>query len=98
MTNTYRVKSDYAKAIFTRDVFEGSFTAAEERDYIEGGHLTIVARPYKVLSDNYAEGEQGSIVELALPVEVEAAQMFGGHIERVDKPAKTAAKATKVKD
>lgn len=83
MTNTYRPVSEYGKAVFGEDVFDGDFTAAEERDHLDGGHLEIVPREYKVTSENYAAGKQGEVVELALPVEVEAAQVFGGHIERV---------------
>lgn len=75
--------SAYGKAIYGEDVFDGDFTAAEERDSLLGGHLLIVPRAYTVLSDNYAPGKKGDVLELALPMEVEATQVSGGHIERV---------------
>ena len=51
---------------------------------VDGGHLQIVPRTYLVTSDNYAGGEEGDVVELALPQEVEAALIFGGHLEPED--------------
>lgn len=85
MTNTYRAVSGYGKAIYGEEVFEGDFTAAEERDHLEGKHLELVSRKYRVLSDNFAAGEQGSEIEAAYPVEIEAA-LSGVHIERVKAP------------
>jgi hypothetical protein len=82
--NTYHALSDYGRAIFGEDVFEGDFETAEERDHLDGGHLEIVPRPYRVLSDNY-QAPKGETVELALPMETEDA-LLGVHIERVDKP------------
>lgn len=85
MTNTYRALSGYGKAIYGEDVFEGDFTAAEEQDHLNGKHLELEPRKYKVLSDNFAPGAQGSEIEAAYPVEIEAA-LSGIHIERVEKP------------
>jgi hypothetical protein len=82
---TYRPVSERAKALFGKDDFDAEYAAAEEHDYLSGGHLEIVPSTYKVLSNNFAAGEQGDTVELALPVETEAALIQGGHIERVDK-------------
>jgi hypothetical protein len=85
--NTYRAVSDRALALHGKDVFEAEFTPTEEQDQLTGGHLEIVPRAYKVLSNNYSAGKQGDVVDLALPVETESALISGGHIERVeDKP------------
>jgi len=94
MSNTYRATSDRAKAQYGEDVVEREFTPSDEADMVSAGHLEIVPRPYKVLVNNYAEGEQGDVVDLALPVENEAALVSGGILERVDpvkpKPKKKA--------
>lgn len=82
--NTYRPVSDRAKALYGEDDFEAEFSAADERDHLNGGHLEIVPRPYRVLSDNYTAGKQGEVVDLALPVEIEAALVSGGHLERAE--------------
>lgn len=86
--NTYRPVSDRARALYGEKDFEAEFTASEEADHLGGGHLEIVPRAYRVLSNNFAAGTQGSDVDLAMPVEQEAALIQGGHIERADKPAK----------
>jgi hypothetical protein len=86
MTNTYRAVSERAKALHDPAEFEAEFTPADERDQLDAGHLEIVPRPYKVLSNNFSAGKQDDTVDLALPVEQEAALIQGGHIERVDKP------------
>jgi hypothetical protein len=86
MANTYRAVSDRAKALHDPAEFEADLTPADERDQIEAGHLEIVPRPYKVLSNNFSAGKQGDAVDLALLVEQEAALIQGGHIERVEKP------------
>lgn len=88
MSNTYKALSARAKALHGDKVFEADLTASEEQDQLTAGHLEIVPRAYEVLSNNYAPGEQGSVVELALQVENEAALIQGGHIQRVD-PAAT---------
>lgn len=82
MTNTYRAVSEYGKAIYGEEVFDGDFTATEEQDHLTGKHLELVPRKYKVLSDNFSEGKQGSEIEAAYPVDIEAA-LAGVHIERV---------------
>ena len=88
---TYKPVSARAKALHGSDNFEADLSAADERDAVEGGHLEIVARAYKVLSNNFADGKQGSTVDLALNVDNEAALIEGGHLER----AKPASKPTK---
>ena len=94
MSNTYQAKTKAGEAAFAVGVFEHDFTVSDERDWLDSGLLELVPRPYKVLSDNYGAGAQGEQVELALPVEIEAALISGGHIERVE-PAKKAVKAVK---
>jgi hypothetical protein len=105
MTNTYRATSEYGRAVFGEDVFDADFTVLEERDHLDG-HIELVPRAYTVTSDDYAAGKKGDVVQLALPIETEAALVSGGHIERVEpvpepeskKPTKRAAKATTEKD
>jgi hypothetical protein len=92
MANTYKPTSVVGEHNFGADEFEADFTPAEERDWIDGKHVELVPRRYKVLSDNYTGGAQGELIEAALPVEIEAALVSGGHIERVDpKPTKKSA-------
>lgn len=88
MSNTYKAVSERALTLYGEDVFGADLSAVEERDQIEGGHLVIVPRLYKVLTNNYSAAEQGKTFEAALLVEQEAALIGGGHIERADKPAK----------
>jgi hypothetical protein len=92
MANTYRAISERGKGLHGEDVFEAEFSAADEADQIAGGHLEIAPRAYKVLSDNYSAGKQGEVVDLALLVDLEAALIQGGHIERAEKPATTTTK------
>lgn len=84
--NTYRAVSERALALHGKDVFEAEFTPGEEQDQLSAGHLEIVPRAYKVLSNNYSAGKQDDVVDLALPVETEAALISGDHIERATKP------------
>lgn len=86
MANTYRATSARGEALYGKDTFEGDYSATEESDQLAGGHLEIVPRPYEVLSNNYSAGKQGDVVDLALPVETEAALIQGGHIQRADRP------------
>lgn len=97
MTNTYRSTSEYGRAIFGEDVFDGDFTAAEEKDHLDGGHLEIVPRKYTVLSDNFSGGEKGSEYVAALPKDIETALLQGYHLQRVD-DAPVAKKAAAKKD
>jgi len=86
--NRYRALTPAAEGAFDVDVFEREFTPVEERDWLDSGLIALVPRPYKVLSDSFTiEGwpcPQGAIVTAAFPVEIEAALISGGHIERVD--------------
>lgn len=90
MENTYRALSPAAVAAFEDGVFEREFSPSDEQDWLASGLLELVPRQYLVLSNNYAAGKQGDVVDLALLVEQEAALIQGGHIERVD--AKSAKK------
>jgi hypothetical protein len=85
MANTYKPTSVVGEHNFGADEFEADFTPAEERDWIDGKHVELVPRRYKVLSDNYTGGAQGELIEAALPVEIEAALISGGHLERARK-------------
>lgn len=87
MSNTYRPLSERAKALHGEDVFEADYTASEEKDQLDAGHLEIAPRTYKVLSNNYSAAPQGKTFTAAMLVEQEAALIQGGHIERVDAPA-----------
>jgi len=88
MTNTYHPVSDRAKALYGTDDVDLDLTAPDERDQLDGGHLEVVPRPYKVLVNNYEAGGQGSTVDLALHVDQESALVSGGILERADPPAK----------
>jgi hypothetical protein len=87
MPNTYRPVSDRAKALHGGEPFAADLSAVDEADALSAGHLEIVPRAYKVLTNNFAGGEQGETVDLSLRVEEEAALIQGGHLERVDEPA-----------
>jgi F0F1-type ATP synthase epsilon subunit len=100
MENQYKATSEYGKAIFGEDTFDADFTAAEEKDHVDGGHLEIVPRDYEVLSDNFSEGSKGDVYTAALPKEREEWLLGGYHLKRLDplpekKPA--AKKATSKK-
>jgi hypothetical protein len=70
--------------MFGENEFDADLTVVEERDQVDNGHLMIIPRPYLVTSDNYAGGEEGDVVWLALPMETEQALIFGGHLEPED--------------
>lgn len=86
MTNTYKATSVVGEHYFGEGVSDLDLSVTEEQDAISGGHLVIVPRKYRVLSDNYMAGKQGAVVELALPKENEAGLIQGGHLERVGPP------------
>lgn len=91
MTNTYRALSVSAKSEYGDGVVELDLSPYDEHSALTGGHLEIVPRKYKVLSDNYTAAPQGQTFDGAYPVENEAALIQGGHIERVDLPKETPA-------
>jgi hypothetical protein len=84
MSNTYRATSPAAVAAFAEGVFERAFSPSEEKDWLDSGLLELVPRKYKVVSNNYSGGAQGSEIEAALLVEIEAALVQGGHLKRVE--------------
>jgi hypothetical protein len=83
MTNTYRALTPAAIAAYDEGVFERDFTPVEEKDALDSGLIELVPRKYKVLSNNFAAGDQDSEIEAAYLVEIEQALIAGGHIERV---------------
>ena len=91
MTNTYKATSVVGEHYHGAGVSDLDLSPSDERDAINGGHLEIVPRKYRVLSDNYTAGKQGAVVELALLKENEAGLIQGGHLERVDEPKETTA-------
>lgn len=91
-TNRYRALSPVGEATYGAGEVDLTLSPAEEADAIGNGHLELVPRTYRALSDNYAAAEQGDTFQAAYPVENEAALIQGGHIERVDKPATTKSK------
>lgn len=86
MANTYRSLDVVAEHHFGEGEFEHDFTPTEEADWLAAGHLELVPRTYKQLSNNYSAAKQGETFEAAFLVETEAALVAGGHIERVADP------------
>ena len=91
--NQYRAVHPSFIALHGEDVFDHEFETVEaERDALERGWFVLAARPYRVLSNNYTvDGNpvaQGEVIEAALPMEIEAAAIDGGHLERVRRDAK----------
>lgn len=84
MTNTYRPLSVAAKSQYGDAVVSLDLSVMDEKDAIDGNHLEIVPRAYKILSDNFSGGPQDSEWMGALRVETEAALIQGGHIQRID--------------
>ena len=89
MANKYLAVSDYGKAVFGEEPFDQEFTPSDEADHLNAGHLELVPRTYRQLSNNYSAAKQGDTFLGALVVDHESALIQGGHIERVDKPATT---------
>jgi len=86
--NTYKAATPAAVAAFADGVFERDFTVTEEKDWLDAKVLELVPRTYRVLVDNY-QVPLGETFDAAFLIEVEAALISGGVIERVDpKPAK----------
>lgn len=88
MTNHYRALTDAGKARFEDGEFDADFSVSEEQDWLNGGVLELVPRPYKVLVDNYTiKGwavPVDSTLTASFPIEIEAALLNGGVLERVD--------------
>jgi hypothetical protein len=76
--------------------FETDFTEEEETANLSSGLLEIVPRRYKVVGGSEVyETAPGEEFEAAIPLGNEALLIEGGHIERVDKPAKKKKEAKK---
>lgn len=90
--NLYRAATPRGVSIYGDDELELTLTADEERDALRDGHLVQVARPYRVISSRFtvkgAPVWRGAVIEAAFPVEIEAALIAGGHIERSRRDAK----------
>jgi hypothetical protein len=92
--NRYRVllplQVHTADASYTQgEEFEHEFTEEEETANLASGLLEIVPRKYKVIGGSEVhETQPGEEFERALPLGQEALLIEGGHIERVEKPAK----------
>lgn len=84
--NRYRALTPSAVAAFGDGVVELDLSPTEEQDWLTVGALELVPRCYRALSANYRV-PQGETFEDVFLVEIEAALVAGGHIERVDKPA-----------
>lgn len=71
------------------DEFEHEFTEEEETANVKSGLLAIVPQRYRVIGGSVVhDTAPGGEFEMALPMGNEALLIEGGHIERVDKPAK----------
>lgn len=76
--------------------FEHEFAEADEAANLASGLLEIVPRDYKIVGGSHVfETPPGETITRAIPQGQEALLIEGGHIERVEKPAK---KATKKKE
>src|SRR5688500_6908038 len=88
MSNQYRAVHPSLVAIHGAEQFDHEYaTPTEEQDALARGRVEIVPRPYRVLSTRYSR-PQGEVFEAAFPMEVEAALISGGHLERVRRDAK----------
>lgn len=87
MTNTYMPVSVSAKSQYGDAVVSLDLSVMDEKDAIDGGHLELVPRAYRVLSDNFSGGPQDGEWMGALRVETERALIDGGHLERIEAPA-----------
>lgn len=86
MTNRYQPVSILAKSEHGEGPVELDLSVMDERDALDGGHLELVPRTYRVLSNNFSGGPQGSEYQATFRKENEAALAQGSHIERVDAP------------
>jgi len=99
MTNTYMPISVAAKSQYGDAAVSLALSVMDEKDAIDGGHLEIVPRAYRVLSDNFSGGPQDGEWMGALRVETERALIAGGQLERIEAPAtKTGPVAVSVQD
>jgi hypothetical protein len=89
--NQYRATSPAGVTWFGDDVFEAEFSVDEESEYLARGFIEIVPRPYRTLTDRYTvDGVSiavDEVVELAMPIGLEAALVGAGHLVRVRRDA-----------
>lgn len=83
--NQYAYAGPWAD-IHGTDAFDAVLTVEDERDALGRGELVIAPRQYRVLVDNY-QVSQGEVFEGAFPIEIEAALLGGGVIERIRRDA-----------
>lgn len=91
MSNQYRATSGAAIAAYGADVLELDLSPTEEADLLGSGVLALVPRPYRVMVDNYSvNGEpvpEGAVIDAVFLVEIEAALLSGGVLERTRRDA-----------
>jgi hypothetical protein len=77
------------------EVFEKEFTPEEELENVNSGLLEIVPQTYRVVAEDSIvyDTPTGGTFEAAMLIENESALIEGGHIERVDEPAKETPRA-----
>lgn len=92
MSSLYKTLTPLGEIVYGEGAAERDLTAEQERDALDGGHLELVPRKYKVTSHRYAGGTLGDVVTLALRVEPERMLIEGGHLERVEDKPKPKAK------
>lgn len=81
--NRYRALTPAAVAAYGDGVLELDLSPTAEADALGSGLLELVPRTYRALSNNYRV-PQDETFDATYLVEVEAALIQGGHIERVD--------------
>lgn len=81
--NTYRATTPAAVAAYGDGVIELDLSPMAEGDLLGSKVLELVPRTYRALSDNYAVA-QNQTFDAGFLVEIEAALISGGHIERVE--------------
>lgn len=92
--NRYRATTPDAVVVFGEGVLDLDLSATTEGDWLARGLLELVPRRYRALSANFRV-RRGELFDDTFLVEVEAALIRGGHIERVESPDKPPAKKGK---
>ena len=92
--NRYRARTPAAVGAYGDGVLELDLSVDAEANALAAGLLELVPRRYRALSDNF-KVPQNEIFEDTFLVEIEAALIQGGHIERVESPDKPPAKKGK---
>lgn len=91
MSNQYRAHGTAGVAAYGADVVDLELDRWTEDDLLRSGVLELVPRPYRVLVDTYSvDGvpvPEGEVIEAAYQVEIEAALVDGGVLERCRRDA-----------